>query len=128
MQLFFTPPLASKRTVTGDFAKEFPVLFPNENLTRKQHVLSLILPKYLRQGTCYRMMKVEQMMESLHAQHNKMEKKRKNERNRAKRFYQMIKAHENKLKSNRTNFEKKLKYYHMFMGRFFSRMILKFWW
>ena len=36
---------------------------------------------------------------------------RKNEKNRAKRFFGLIKAHENKIKCSRERFNKKLKDY-----------------
>ena len=56
-------------------------------------------------------MKIEQKMEQLHAELNSLEDNRKNQRNRALRFLNMIKAQEVKMKSNRENFVKKLKDY-----------------
>ena len=69
------------------FGKLFSVLFPDENITRKQHVFCVVLPKFLRKGTCYRMMKIEQMAEFLHCIYNSLESDRKNQKNRAKRFF-----------------------------------------
>ena len=68
-------------------------------------------PNYILGGTCYKMMKIEQKMENLHAEYNLLENKRKNEKNRAKRFFSLIKAHENKIKCSRELFNKKLKDY-----------------
>ena len=49
------------------------------------------------------------IMENLHAQLNSLEKDRTNIKDRAQRFFCMIKAVENKFKTNRMNYEKKLK-------------------
>ena len=57
------------------------------------------------------MMTIEQMGESLHANYNGYEKKRKNEKNRCKRFFLCIKAHENQMRNSRDKFEKTLKEY-----------------
>ena len=94
-----------------EYGHEFPMIFPNETISRKQHVVSFVLPKYILAGTCYKMMKIEQKMENLHAEYNLLENKRKNEKNRAKRFFSRIKAHENKIKCSRERFNKKLKDY-----------------
>ena len=96
-----------------NFGKLFPVLFPNENITRKHHVLIWTLPKYLKKGTCYRMMKIEQMgdREYLHCLYNRYENTRKNQKNRAVRFFQCIKVHENSMRNSRRKFDLKLKQY-----------------
>ena len=94
-----------------EYGHEFPMVVPNETIPRKQHVVSFVLPKYIWSGTCYKMMKIEQKMENLHAEYNLLENKRKNEKNRAKRFFSLIKAHENKIKCSRERFNKKLKNY-----------------
>ena len=47
------------------------------------------------------MMKIEQKMKNLQAEYNLVKNKRKNEKNRAKRFFSLIKAHENKIKCSR---------------------------
>ena len=57
------------------------------------------------------MMKIEQKMENLHAELNSLENNRKNERNRAKRFFLMIKAQENKQRIDKRRFKKKLRLY-----------------
>ena len=88
---------------------DLPFMFPEENLTRKQHVLSFVLPKYIREGSCYKFMKIEQMMEYTHAVFNGLENSRKSEKNRAKRFFKMIQAQENKFKSNRERYNSKLR-------------------
>ena len=66
------------------YGHDFPLDFCNETLSRKQHVVTVVLPKYILAGTCYKFMKIEQKMENLHANYNKLENKRKNEKNRAK--------------------------------------------
>ena len=76
----------------------------HESITRKQHVLCFVLPKYIREGTSYRFMKIEQMMEYTHALFNELESTRKSEKNRAKRFFQMIQAKENMCRSDKKNF------------------------
>ena len=57
------------------------------------------------------MIKIEQRMENLHAELNSSENNRKNERNRAKSFFLMIKAQENKQRTDKRRFKKKLKQY-----------------
>ena len=93
------------------FGIEFPIRFPEENITRKQHVFCIVLPKFILDGTCYKFMKIEQMSEYLHCIYNRLENNRKSEKNRGKRFFQMIQVHENKLKTSRKNIETKLKKY-----------------
>ena len=93
------------------YGHDFPILFPNETLSRKQHVLCFILPKYIREGTCYKFMKIEQKMEYTHALMNNLETTRRNEKNRAKRFFKMIQALENITKCDRSRYENKLKKY-----------------
>ena len=56
-------------------------------------------------------MKIEQKMENLHAQYNLLENKRKNIKDRAKRFLSMIKFCENKEKTSKQLYELKLKSY-----------------
>ena len=57
------------------------------------------------------MMKIEQRMENLHAELNSLENNRKNKRNKAKRFFLMIKAQENKQRTYRRRFKKNLRLY-----------------
>ena len=33
------------------FGKLYPVLFPEESITRKQHVLTFVFPKFIREGS-----------------------------------------------------------------------------
>ena len=42
------------------FVEIYPVLFPKESITRKMHVLICILPIYIRHGSVYKFMKIEQ--------------------------------------------------------------------
>ena len=46
---------------------------------------------------------------NLHANYNSLENTRKNIKDRARRFFAMIKSHSNKMKTNRENYEKKLR-------------------
>ena len=88
------------------FGKLYPVLFPKETISRKQHVLIVVLPKFLRQGIMYRFLKVEQKGENLHCTFNRLETQLEHVKNKSDRFFQMIKAHENEMKTSRNFFEK----------------------
>ena len=56
------------------FTAAFPMLFPNHNITRKMHSLSIVLPRQIRQdGIFYKMLKIYQMGESLHQKLNALE-------------------------------------------------------
>ena len=37
------------------FWERFPINFPTENITQKMHILSYILPKYILEGSTYRL-------------------------------------------------------------------------
>ena len=55
------------------FTKVFPILYPNESITRKMHVLSIVAPKQIRKFKCYyKMLKMEQMGEYLHCKLNQL--------------------------------------------------------
>ena len=74
------------------FGEIYPVLFPNETITRKQHVYCFVFPGYIREGYIYRYLKIEHMGENinLHAKYNRLEKKHQNQKNRGKRFFLVI--------------------------------------
>ena len=55
------------------WAKRLPVLFPNRNLTRKGHTLSIHLPETLAETRSYYLFyKAEQTGEAVHARFNKL--------------------------------------------------------
>ena len=69
------------------FGEIYPVLFPEETITRKQHVFTWVFPKSIREGSVYMTMKIEQAGENIHAKFNKLESKYKSQKNRGKRFF-----------------------------------------
>ena len=91
------------------FGELYPVLFPDQTISRKQHVIIFVLPKFLLKGTCYKFMKIEQMCEYLHCLYNSLENTRRTQKNRGLRFLQCIRAHENKMSTDREKILKRLK-------------------
>ena len=78
------------------FTEVFPMLFPSNHITRKMHVLSIVAPKQIReQGAVYKMMKIEQQGEKIHKQLNDLDRQFGNIRNKAKRFFYMLRELEN---------------------------------
>ena len=61
------------------FTEIFPILFPGENITRKMHVFSLILPIFVRTfKMTHKLLKLEQATESLHHKLNILEQQNLN--------------------------------------------------
>ena len=87
--------------------KKYPVNFPFHNITRKMHVLSCVMPKFVRQGTVYKFLKIEQKAENLHCVFNNLERRFLYQKNKAKRYFLMLKEYKNMLKKDNTLFEKK---------------------
>ena len=80
------------------FTNIFPVLFPEENITRKMHVLSIVAPKQIKeQKLAYKMFKVEQMGESIHKTFNELERRFANQFNKSQQYYLMLREYENLL-------------------------------
>ena len=79
----------------------FPVFFPKENITRKMHVLSFVLPSNLREGTVYKFLKIEQKSENLHVDLNQAEKNYLTTKNHAQRLFSMLKHVERKLRAKK---------------------------
>ena len=88
------------------FCEIFPMKFPNHTISRKMHVLSCVVPHYVRQGVVFRYLKIEQKTENLHAIYNELERQFANVRNIAHRYFLMLKAYENKLKTDMSAFKK----------------------
>ena len=87
-----------------------PVLFPDESITRKQHVVSFVLPKYIREGKIYKYMKIlERKSENLHCVFNALERKFVSAVNQAKRFFFMLREYEHRLKTDISMFDVSLK-------------------
>ena len=89
------------------FGELFPVLFPQESITRKQHVLTFVFPKYIRDGSVYMTLKIEHAGENIHAQYNRLENKHKSQKNRGKRFFYAIRDFYDENHVDRTKFKKK---------------------
>ena len=62
------------------------------------HVLSCVMPKFVRQGTTYKFLKIEQKAENLHCVFNNIERHFLYQKNKAKRYFLMLKEYENMLK------------------------------
>ena len=78
------------------FTEIFPVIFPGTHITRKMHVLSIVAPMQIReQGSVYKMLKIEQAGEVLHKTLNGLELQFGNEKDKAKRYFQMLRELEN---------------------------------
>ena len=78
------------------FTAAFPMLFPQNNITRKMHALSIVLPRQIRKdGIFYKMLKIEQMGESLHQKLNTLETRYANVRPKSKRYFLMLQELEN---------------------------------
>ena len=95
-----------------EFTKIFPLKF-DRPLTRKMHVLSLILPKHIREkGLYYEFLCLEQAGERAHNRFNQGETVWANIRSEEKRFFKIIKYVKNQDKSDLTIFNsKKVLYY-----------------
>ena len=78
------------------FTEIFPVLFPTTHITRKMHVLSIVAPMQIReQGCVYKMLKIEQAGEVLHKTLNALDLQFGNEKDKSKRYFQMLRELEN---------------------------------
>ena len=78
------------------FTEVFPVLFPTTHITRKMHVLSIVAPMQIReQGCVYKMLKIEQAGEVLHKTLNALDLQFGNEKDKSKRYFQMLRELEN---------------------------------
>ena len=78
------------------FTTAFPILFPQNNITRKMHALSIILPRQIRKdGIFYKMLKIEQIGESLHQKLNTLETRYASVMPRSKRYFLMLEELEN---------------------------------
>ena len=62
------------------------------------HVLSIVAPKQIKeQKLAYKMLKVEQMGESLHKTFNELERRFSNQFDKAQQYYLMLREYENSL-------------------------------
>jgi hypothetical protein len=75
----------------------FPIHFPEENITRKMHVFSMVLPWYVRKyKMAHLMLKLEQLTESMHNKLNTAENLNRNIRNAGHRLLNCIRDIENR--------------------------------
>ena len=80
------------------FLEEYPVLFPKEPIIRKMFVVSMVMPKFIRdQKMVHKFLTLEQEGERLHKQLDYMERMYKSVQDKAERYFLMKKEHENKL-------------------------------
>ena len=91
------------------FCERFSVLFPSQNITRKMHVLSCVLPRYVREGNVYKYLKILQKGENLHAVFNQLERRFINVKIRYVRYFLMLKEYYNMLKTDTSMFDKQKK-------------------
>ena len=70
--------LMDKKKACEEWSKQLPVLFPERNITRKGHVLSVHVPEYLQANPklFHKFFKLEQRGESVHAKVNQMNRAR----------------------------------------------------
>ena len=76
LHFFFSKPHTSeeeKRDAANsakDFTKYFPVYFPEQNITRKMHVIGFVIPELIEKDTsdniCHKFLKLEQAGERVH--------------------------------------------------------------
>ena len=53
------------------FTEVYPLLFPNNHISRKMQVLSIVAPKQIRkQGAVYKMLEIEQQRKKIHHEMN----------------------------------------------------------
>ena len=84
-----------------EYLEIFPVLHPDKDLTRKQFVLGMILPIFIRKeslGTVYKFLTLEECGESLHKILNSLERRYASTRAKAERYLLMKQSYINKLK------------------------------
>ena len=74
------------------------------HITRKMHVLCFVLPSYIRSGQIYKYLKIEHQIENLHQMWNEFERQYANIPNRPHRWYLSLKAYENKIKTDISEF------------------------
>ena len=102
---YFSTPLASKddklEVVNSleKIGKLFPVFFPDQNITRKIHIISSTIPKMILNDNtgniCYLYLKIEQASERLHSQLNNIEIKFNHMGNKSIKLLKMVQEYEN---------------------------------
>ena len=87
--------------VCEEYMEIFPVLFPKQNLTRKQYIISMIYPIFIRKeplGAMNKFLTLEECGESLHKQLNILERKYTPTRDKGERYLTMKKDYMNSIK------------------------------
>ena len=78
------------------FTEIFLVLFSENHLTRKMHVLGIVAPMQIRtQEIVYKMLKVEKAGEVLDKKLNDLDTQFNNEKDLSERFFKMLRELEN---------------------------------
>ena len=89
------------------FGRLYSLLFETETISRKQHAVAVVLPKFIRACTAYIFFKVEQKAENLHCTYNRLETQYQYVKNKAERFFLMIQSNENEMRTQKEKFERK---------------------
>ena len=90
------------------YCEDFPILFPEVNMTPKMNILSCVLPKQIReQRLVHIMLKVEQEGERLMKELNELENKLTHIKHKPTRYFNLIRDWDNKVFCDRTYFETK---------------------
>ena len=93
-----------------EWSKLLPILFPERNITRKGHVLSIHIPQYItKYRSFYRYYKLEQMGESIHAQMNMLMRRLAPVRPKSRRLWKIIENYEMMNKVDPKHLEKRKK-------------------
>ncbi len=83
--------------ICEQFTEVFLVLFLQNHITRKMHVLSIVAPMQIRQQwIVYKMLKIEQAGEVLHKKLNDLDTQFNNEKDLSQRYFKMLRELENK--------------------------------
>ena len=84
--------------ICESYTKRFPILFPECSVTGKQHVLSIVAPKQIRQQQIvYKILKLVERGENQHCKLNKLDRQYVNMINKADRMFFMMKEYETSL-------------------------------
>ena len=97
--------LAHGASLCKDLGHIFPINFPLETITRKQHVIIVVLPKFILEGSCYKFSKIEQMSENLHCQFNDLERTFACYKNKSLRYFHCLRKFTNVRKTDLSKFQ-----------------------
>ena len=103
--MFWKTKTLEQREETAHALEEFGLYFPvhfKRNLTRKMHLLSFSAPKQIREhGEWYKYLRLEQETKHAHHELNLLEEEFISVKNKAQKYYLILKAFKNKQKVNK---------------------------